>query len=244
MVISNQPLQTAGGTQQALFVNEDGLYDVILDSRKQKARAFRKWVTSDVLPAIRKTGGYMVAKADETPEEIMARALQVANATLARRDERIRALEQETQAQAVELETKTERIAIQDKTIKESAPKVEYYNQVLQSVTSCTTTQVGNMIGMGGRELNKRLKAVGLIYRQSGQYLLHAPYNAWRLHTTRTQSYTRSDGSIGTTMYTVWTQRGVRLIIALSQNEWNVKRALAAINGEQAEEQSTVSATI
>ena len=68
-VISNCPIvDSLGRTQQALFINEDGLYDVILDSRKPKARQFRKWVTSEVLPAIRKTGGYMVSKQDDTPE--------------------------------------------------------------------------------------------------------------------------------------------------------------------------------
>ena len=57
-VVSTHPLQTAGGTQMANFVNEDGLYDVILDSRKPEAKVFRKWVTSEVLPTIRKTGQY------------------------------------------------------------------------------------------------------------------------------------------------------------------------------------------
>lgn len=58
-VISNHPVQTIGGTQQMTFVNEDGLYDVILDSRKPEAKKFRKWITSEVLPSIRKTGGYV-----------------------------------------------------------------------------------------------------------------------------------------------------------------------------------------
>ena len=58
-VISTEPLSTRGGTQMANFVSEDGLYDVILDSRKPSARAFRKWVTSEVLPQIRRTGGYV-----------------------------------------------------------------------------------------------------------------------------------------------------------------------------------------
>ena len=57
-VVSKHPLQTAGGIQQVNFVNEDGLYDVILDSRKPEARKFRKWVTSEVLPAIRRSGQY------------------------------------------------------------------------------------------------------------------------------------------------------------------------------------------
>lgn len=63
-VISNHPLNTKGGVQQATFVNEDGLYDVILDSRKPEAKLFRKWITSEVIPSIRKHGAYM------TPEKI------------------------------------------------------------------------------------------------------------------------------------------------------------------------------
>lgn len=59
-VLSKYPLLTAGGIQQANFVNEDGLYDVILDSRKSEAKKFRKWITSEVLPSIRKTGSYSV----------------------------------------------------------------------------------------------------------------------------------------------------------------------------------------
>lgn len=62
-VISNYPIpDSLGRIQNTIFVNEDGLYDVILDSRKENARKFRKWVTSEVLPAIRKTGGYSMPK--------------------------------------------------------------------------------------------------------------------------------------------------------------------------------------
>ena len=67
-VISNHPLQTAGGLQQVTFVNEDGLYDIVLDSRKPKAKKFRKWITSEVVPSIRKTGSYSV----EQPKELSA----------------------------------------------------------------------------------------------------------------------------------------------------------------------------
>lgn len=69
-VCSTYPItDNLGREQQANFVNEDGLYDVILDSRKPEAKQFRKWVTSEVLPSIRKTGGYIASKADDTPEE-------------------------------------------------------------------------------------------------------------------------------------------------------------------------------
>lgn len=94
-VISSHPLETAGGVQQVNFVNEDGLYDVILDSRKPEAKQFRKWVTGEVLPSIRKTGGYIASSAEDTPEEIMARAFIIAQDTIKRKDERI-ALQQQT----------------------------------------------------------------------------------------------------------------------------------------------------
>jgi prophage antirepressor-like protein len=97
-VVSKHPIvDNLGRTQQALFVNEDGLYDVILDSRKPEAKAFRKWVTSEVLPAIRRTGGYMAARADETPEQIMARALLVAQDTINRHKQRVQMLEGENE---------------------------------------------------------------------------------------------------------------------------------------------------
>ena len=66
-VISNHPLQTAGGLQQVTFVNEDGLYDIVLDSRKPKAKDFRKWITSKVVPSIRKTGKYELV--EKTPQQ-------------------------------------------------------------------------------------------------------------------------------------------------------------------------------
>ena len=76
---------TPGGTQKAIFINESGLYALIIRSKLESARKFKRWVTSEVLPSIRKLGGYMVAKADESDEEIMARAMQIAHATLQRR---------------------------------------------------------------------------------------------------------------------------------------------------------------
>lgn len=90
-VVSTQPLSTRGGTQMANFVNEDGLYDVILDSRKPSARAFRKWVTSEVLPQIRKTGGYIPLNAEDDEKTILAKALRIANRTLEQKDELIEA---------------------------------------------------------------------------------------------------------------------------------------------------------
>lgn len=142
------------------------------------------------------------------------------------------ATEKEKEQLRIETEQQQATIKLQDKEIKEAAPKVTYYNNHLQSVNTLTSTQIAKQIGMDAEKLHKKLKEAGIIYRQSGQWLLHSPYSTWGLHSTRTQTYTRSDGSIGTNVYTVWTERGRRFIIALYENEWNARRAIKQIKGE------------
>ena len=91
-VISNYPIiDSLGRAQNALFVNEDGLYDVILDSRKPEAKAFRKWITAEVLPQIRRTGGYIPISADDDEKTILAKALQIMQRTLEQKDKLIEA---------------------------------------------------------------------------------------------------------------------------------------------------------
>lgn len=82
-------IDTLGGKQEMTVINESGLYNVILRSDKPEAKPFRKWVTSEVLPSIRKTGGYIAGQENLTPEELMAKALMVAQKTLAEREARI-----------------------------------------------------------------------------------------------------------------------------------------------------------
>lgn len=214
-----------GFTQETTLINESGVYSLVFSSKLPTAKAFKKWVTSEVLPTIRKTGGYIATKQDDTPEEIMARALTIAQATLAKREERLKQLEAQAEQQQVTIEIQTEEI-------KKAAPKVSYYDTHLQSVNTLTSTQVAKQIGMDAEKLNKKLKEAGLIYKQSGQWMLHSPYSSWGLHSTRTQTYTRSDGAVGTSTYTVWTAKGVRFIIAMSDSGWSIKRAIKYIKGE------------
>lgn len=213
-----------GRNYEMWFLTEDGLYEVLMQSRKPIAKEFKKGV-KEILKTIRKTGGYIATKSDDTPEEIMARALTIAQATLAKREERLKQLEAQAEQQQTTIEIQTEEI-------KKSAPKVSYYDNHLQSVNTQTSTQAAKQIGMDAEKLHKKLKEIGVIYRQSGQWLLHSPYSTWGLHSTRTQTYTRSDGSTGTSVYTVWTTKGVRFIIALYENDWNVKKAIKQIKGE------------
>lgn len=213
-----------GRNYEMWFLTEDGLYEVLMQSRKPIAKEFKKGV-KEILKTIRKTGGYLATKQDDTPEEIMARALTIAQTTLAKREERLKQLEAQAEQQQVTIEIQTEEI-------KKTAPKVSYYDNHLQSVNTQTSTQAAKQIGMDAEKLHKKLKEIGIIYRQSGQWILHAPYSTWGMHSTRTQTYTRSDGSTGTSVYTVWTTKGVRFIIALYENDWNVKKAIKQIKGE------------
>ena len=90
-------VSTPGGEQQMAVITEPGLYSAILGSRVPEARASKRWVTHEVLPALRRDGGYMVARADETPEETMARALLLAQGTIDRQKRRIAGLEAENE---------------------------------------------------------------------------------------------------------------------------------------------------
>ena len=205
------------------FVNESGLYSLIFGSKLESAKQFKRWVTSEVLPEIRKNGGYIRGNVDETPEELMARALAVAKQTLER-------VERERQQLANTNENQRIQLGIQDAEIRKAAPKVEYYDKVMQSNCTMTTTQIANGLGMPCHRLNKLLRDAGIQYKQSGQWLLRSPYTDFGLHAVRTQTYTQADGSIGTSQYTVWNERGKRFISALVDNNWNVKQAIKVLS--------------
>ena len=215
---------TPGGNQEVWMLTEDGLYEVLMQSRKPIAKQFKKGV-KQILHEVRTTGGYISTKADDTPEEIMARALTIAQATLAKREERLKQLEAETEQQQVTIE-------LQEKEIKQAAPKVNYYDTHLQSVNTLTTTQVAKEIGMNAEKLNCKLKEIGIQYKQSDQWLLKAPYDRWGMHDVRTNIFTSERGNTHTNTYTGWTQRGRRFIIALYENGWDVKKAIKQIKGE------------
>lgn len=218
-------IDAMGRNQKAKFISKGNVIRLVSNSELPQAEEVESWIFDEVIPTVLETGGYITTKQDDTPEEIMARALTIAQVTLAKREERLKQLEAQTEQQQATIEIQTEEI-------KKAAPKVSYYDNHLQSVNTQTSTQAAKQIGMDAEKLHKKLKEIGVIYRQSGQWLLHSPYSTWGLHSTRTQTYTRSDGSTGTSVYTVWTTKGVRFIIALYENDWNVKKAIKQIKGE------------
>lgn len=195
-VVSTQPLQTAGGIQQVNFVNEDGLYDVILDSRKLEARQFRKWVTSEVLPGIRKHGAYMNASVIEKALTDPDTLIQLATNLKEERRQR---------------EMLQERSRLQENVIKTNAPKVDYFNEVLQSQSTYTTTQIAKELGMAAPTLNKKLHEMRVQYKQSDTWLLYEKYQNKGFTKTKTHVY-YDNNEQKTAMQTVWTEQG-RLFI-------------------------------
>ena len=201
-VISNHPIiDNLGRTQTANFVNEDGLYDVILDSRKPEAKAFRKWITGEVLPAIRKTGGYMISKEEDTEADIMARALLIAQSTMERQKQRLELLQNENE--------------LQKKELKASSHKVEYFDNVLQSTSVYIADQIAKELGITAITLNRKLVKMGILIRRNGQLLPTADYCDKGYTKTRTFYYERTDGTKGSNCITVWTEKGRDFLLTI-----------------------------
>lgn len=161
-VLSKYPIADAlGRKQENNFVNEDGLYDVILDSRKKKAKMFRKWVTSEVLPAIRKTGGYMVTKQDDTPEMIMARAVMVAQDTIKRHEQRMRELENDNKRKSAEITV--------------MRPKAEFYDTIMGTGKTIEMKDVAKILdmGIGRNNLFKFLREHKVVDERNVPYQLY-----------------------------------------------------------------------
>lgn len=215
---------TLGGFQNVWMLTEDGLYEILMRSRKPIAKQFKKGIKT-ILHEIRTTGGYIATTAADTPEAIMARALKIADETLKRNEQRMRELEAQTQQQAAT-------IGLQKKELTVAAPKVDYYDNTLASVNYITATQVADDLGISARALNKKLAEVGLIYFQSGQWHVKGVYKGWSLASTRTHTYQNSNGENVSKPTLVWNQRGKRFILALYNNDFNIKAAVAEIKGE------------
>lgn len=224
-------LNLSSRSGETWFLTEDGLYEVLMSSRKPIAKQFKKGVKK-ILHEIRTKGGYLATTQNDTPATILARAMKVADEVIAEHEKRIKELEEQGRHQEIVIEQKDAQIDAQDKQIKIAAPKAEYYDNTLASTTCITTTQVADDLHITARTLNAKLKELGIIYSQSGQWHLKMPYKGWNLAGTRTYNYQSSNGEISTSTTLVWNQRGKRFIIALYNNDFNVKRAIVEINGE------------
>ena len=183
-----------GRMQETIIINESGLYSLILSSKLPTAKAFKRWVTSEVLPAIRKTGGYIPTTPQMSEQEIMAKAVQISIATIAQQKDVILALES--------------RNAMQEQIIHEMQPKADYTDMILQSKSVVNINQIAKDYGMTAQEMNKILHEIGIQYKQGGQWLLYKKYHSNGYTHSETFNITHKDGTPDVVMNTKWTQKG------------------------------------
>lgn len=259
---------------QMIFVNESGFYALVLGSKLATAVKFKDWVTSVVLPQIRKTGGYIPVKEGESEEETIRNAEEILQATLKKKEELLeqqRKLLEESRIQLAESRTQLEKnkvmLAQQKKLIGEQdeeirrlngvvdeqvvniarkgeniihlehqvdglMPKAIYSDNVLDSVSCFTTTQVAKELGVTAQELNRSLCALHIQYYQSGQYMLYAEYAHMGLAKSRTRYNAFLDpkcdgrkekmGKAVTHTYLVWTEKGRKFIHDLAHRFWEL----------------------
>lgn len=182
-VVSIHPItDSLGRIQNANFVNEDGLYDVILDSRKPEAKRFRKWITSEVLPSIRKNGLYVNPQAVITPDVLR----QIAD-------------------RIEQLETQKALLSTQ---VAELQPKATYYDIVLNCKDLVSTSQIAKDYGLSGKSFNKLLHKLKVEFNQGGVWLLYQKYSRLGWTQTKTHTYFDAFGNEHCRIHTYWTQKG------------------------------------
>ena len=187
-------ISASGQNRNMLIINESGLYSLILSSKLPKAKEFKRWVTSEVLPAIRKHGVYAVDEVLENPDMLIS-ALQ--------------ALKEE-KAKAKRL---TETLAVQEQQIAELQPKASYYDVVLNCKDLVSVTEIAKDYGKSAKWLNEKLHELGIQFKQGGKtWLLYQKYAEKGYTSTKTQTYNGNDGEVHTKVHTYWTQKG-RLFI-------------------------------
>ena len=135
----------------------------------------------------------------------MAKALQIAQATIERKEKRIADLQQ----QKMILEGQTEQ---QQKQIGELAPKAEYTDTVLMSTTTYTMTEVAKEFGYSANTFSKKLRDCGILFYQSGRWMLTAKYQGKGFMATRTHQFYHNDGTVGTNTISVWTEKGRKFL--------------------------------
>ena len=163
-----------GRPQNIVVINESGLYSLVLSSKLEQAKAFKRWVTSEVLPLIRQTGTYSLHR------------------------KQIESLHHQ---------------------IETLEPKAEYCDEVLDSVSCLTTTQIAKELSMTVSDLTRLLEHRKVMYKQSGQWMLYADYARKGYAKSRTTTRRDIEGDLHTYTRLVWTEEGRRFIHRLCHDE-------------------------
>ncbi len=184
---------TPGGQQNMTVINESGLYSLVLKSKLEGAKKFKRWVTSEVLPTIRKHGMYARDEILDNPDLLIEVATKLKN----ERDKN----------KQLELDK-----AVLTQQVGELKSKADYTDIVLKNKSLMSITAIAKDYGLSGSALNKKLNELGIQYKQSGQWFLYAKYQAKGYTSSTTQVIPHKDGSTEVKLHTKWTQKG-RLFI-------------------------------
>lgn len=208
---------TPGGDQKVNVLTEDGLYEVLMQSRKPIAKQFKKGV-KQILKEIRTTGGYIATQVNETPEMIMARALKVAEHTIEEHERKMRELSEENEQAKMQNKILEADIEQKQGEIKKMTPYADYAQKTLLSSTTYNTNLIAKELGMSAKTLNQHLKRLGVQYKQHDVWVLSSKYVNKGYTKTTTFNYTASDGTQKSRMQTEWTEHGRAFIHWLHDN--------------------------
>ena len=188
-VVTTDGVDNLGRKNQITFINESNLYKVIFQSRKPEAEKFTEWVTSEVLPSIRKSGMYATNELLDNPDL----AIRVFEQLKQEREEK----------KLLQLENTQ-----QKQLIGELQPKADYLDQILQSKALVTITAIAKDYGMSAKALNKKLHELKVQFKQGHQWFLYSQYHNCGYTHSETVEYEHKDGTKDVTMNTKWTQKG------------------------------------
>ena len=191
------------GQRGGWLINESGLYSLILSSKLESAKRFKHWVTSEVLPAIRKHGLYAADELLQDPD-LFIKALQDYKK------------EREARLEAEKV------IAVKDQQIAELKPKADYHDIILSCPDAVTTTTVAKDYGWSARRLNEYLHQKGVQYKQRDIWLLYQKYADKGYTHTETTTYLDYNGREHCAMQTCWTQKGRLFIYGLMMEDGNL----------------------
>lgn len=191
------------------YVTESGLYETILHGKSAKATVFRSWLTNEVLPKTRKTGGYIPVRSGASKEDVVATTIEIFRKTMAYTESRMSVMQ--------------EKISKWEKLLEEQLPKVEYFDKVLSSESALTVNMIADCLGITAQRLNQLLCIWGIQYRQSGVYHLYSEYRDKDLVYHRPY-VTENGGKVHTSQIMHWTEKGKRFIIEMYNQKSKIQK--------------------
>lgn len=185
-----------GREQTPVLINESGLYSLILSSKMPNAKKFKRWVTSEVLPAIRRHGIYAIDEVLNNPDMLIAALTEL-------------------KAEREKTKLLTETVAVQKQQISEMKPKASYYDVVLNCKDLVAISVIAKDYGWSANRMNQYLHKKSVQYKQGNIWLLYQKYAKMGYTHTKTHNYVGNSGTLHTKPHTYWTQAGRLFIYGL-----------------------------